>query len=66
MHALNLIKFQDSDFAHYFSLVSNEKVMAQITEYAIPFEEAQINFQKLIKRNEKHQHFGSYKIMVVI
>lgn len=62
MHTLNLLKFQNGDFESYFSLVSNEKVMAQITEYAIPVEEAQINFQKLLIRNEKHQHFGSYKI----
>jgi ribosomal-protein-alanine N-acetyltransferase len=62
MHTLNLLKFQEVDFTDYFSLVSNEKVMAQITEYAIPFEEAQFNFQKLLKRNEKHERFGSYKI----
>lgn len=62
MHTLNLLKFQEIDFADYFSLVSNEKVMAQITEYAIPFEEAQIDFQKLLKRNEKYEHAGSYKI----
>ncbi|KAA0955399.1 GNAT family N-acetyltransferase [Sporosarcina sp. ANT_H38] len=62
MHTLKLLKFQEGDFADYFSLVSNEKVMAQITEYAIPFEEAQFDFQKLLKRNEKHEHFGSYKI----
>ena len=62
MHTLIFLKFQKVDFTDYFSLVSNERVMAQITEYAIPFEEAQFNFQKLIKRNEKHEHFGSYKI----
>lgn len=62
MHTLNLLKFMLIDFTDYFSLVSNEKVMAQITEYAIPFEEAQIKFQKLLKRNEQYEHFGSYKI----
>lgn len=62
MHNLNLLKFQEVDFSDYFSLVSNEKVMAQITEYAIPFEEAQSNFQKLLKRNEKYEHSGSYKV----
>jgi len=59
---LKLLKFQEVDFTDYFSLVSNEKVMAQITEYAIPFEEAQSNFQKLLKSNEKNEHSGSYKI----
>ena len=59
MYTLYLLKFQEDDFTDYFSLVSNEKMMAQITEYAIPFEEAQSNFQKLLKRNEKHKHLGS-------
>ena len=59
MQTLNLLKFLDIDFADYFRLVSNEKVMAQITEYAIPFEEAQIHFQKLLKRNAKYAHDGS-------
>lgn len=62
LHSLNLLKFKEVDFNAYFSLVSNEKVMAQITEYAIPLKEAQFNFQRLLKRNEKHEHFGTYKI----
>ena len=36
--------------------------MAQITERAIPLEEAQTTFKNLINRNEKHQLFGSYKV----
>lgn len=66
MHTLNFLKFQEVDFTDYFSLVSNERVMAQITEYAIPIEEALFNFQKVIKRNEKHEHFGSYKIYDIL
>lgn len=62
MYTLDLMKFQEIDFIDYFSLVSNEKVMAQITEYAIPLEQAKSNFQKLLKRNEKYEHAGSYKI----
>lgn len=62
MHKLKLQKFLAADFTDYFSLVSDERVMAQITEYAIPLEEARFNFQKLLKRNEKHEHYGSYKI----
>lgn len=62
LHSLNLLKFKEVDFNAYFSLVSNEKVMAQITEYAIPLKEAQFNFQRLLKRNEKHEQFGTYKI----
>ncbi len=49
-------------FNLYFQLVSNEKVMAQITERAISLEEAQTDFKKLINRSEKHQLFGSYKV----
>ena len=57
-----LSKFQNNDFTDYFSLVSNEKVMAQITERSTPFEEAQVNYQKLIERNNKYETLGSYKI----
>lgn len=60
--ALNLTKFQETDFNYYYSLVSNGKVMAQITERAIPFDEAQGNFRRLLARNEKHKTFGSYKV----
>lgn len=59
---INLLKFQKMDFDYYFCLVSNEEVMAQITERSITFEEAQLNFQKLLERNEKYENFGSYKI----
>ena len=60
---LTLLKFQENDFDYYFRLVSNEKVMAQITERSIPYDEAQSNFTKLLKRNEKYDRYGSYKIM---
>lgn len=62
MSTLKFEKFKSNDFDDYLSLVSNEKVMAQITERAIPFEEAQVNFQKLLERNSKYEHYGSYKI----
>lgn len=62
MQKLYFNKFEAIDFNLYFQLVSNEKVMAQITERAIPLEEAQTNFKNLINRNEKHQLFGSYKV----
>ncbi|GEM_PF-4275273 len=38
-----LEKFTKDDFADYFKLVSNEKVMEMITERAIGAEEAQIH-----------------------
>ncbi|WP_039042321.1 GNAT family N-acetyltransferase [Sporosarcina sp. ZBG7A] len=59
---LKLSKFQETDFDLYNSLVSNDDVMAQITERAFLYDEAKISFQKLINRNEKHDGFGSYKI----
>lgn len=62
MRQLNLKKFEATDFKDYFQLVSNEQVMAQITERAIPLEEAQINYQKLLKRNDKYELYGSYKV----
>lgn len=36
--------------------------MAQITERAIPLDEAKNDFTKLLKCNENHQLFGSYKV----
>lgn len=62
MRKLKFEKFNKSDFDDYFQLVSNERVMAQITERAIPLEEAQVNYQKLIEANEKYEVFGSYKV----
>lgn len=62
MHQLIFKKFKATDFNDYFQLVSNEQVMAQITERAIPLEEAQVNYQKLLERNEKYEIYGSYKV----
>ncbi|HDX9613817.1 TPA: GNAT family N-acetyltransferase [Bacillus toyonensis] len=62
MQKLYCTKYGATDFNQYFQLVSNEEVMAQITERAIPLDEAQNDFEKLLKRNEKHQLFGSYKV----
>ncbi len=62
MQKLYFTKYGATDFNQYFQLVSNEEVMAQITERAIPLDEAQNDFEKLLKRNEKHRLFGSYKV----
>ncbi len=62
MKNINLMKFQETDFKDYYSLVSNEKVMAQITERALPLEEARLNYQKILQRNKKHENFGTFKI----
>lgn len=62
MRKLILTKFQTNDFQDYFRLVSDESVMAIITERSIPLEEAQTNYQKILFRNEKHENFGTYKV----
>ncbi|MBM6614025.1 hypothetical protein JTF06_04730 [Desemzia sp. RIT804] len=50
---LNLLKFKEDDFDYYYQLVSNDRVMSQITERAIPYEEAKTNFKKLVTYNKK-------------
>lgn len=59
---LKLEKYTNEDFEKYFGLVSDESVMAQITERAIPIDEAKVNYQKLLERNGRHELFGSYKV----
>ncbi|KAB7668886.1 GNAT family N-acetyltransferase [Bacillus sp. B1-b2] len=61
MNKLSYNKFTANDFSNYYSLVSDERVMAQITERSIPLAEAKDNYKKLLKRNEKHTIFGSYQ-----
>ncbi len=57
------MKFQKDDFEDYYRLVSNESVMAQITERAIPLEEARSNYEKVLLSNKRSDLLGSYKIM---
>lgn len=52
----------DEDFKHYFSLVSNQKVMAMVTERAIALDEARSSFKLLLERNKRHKAFGSFKV----
>lgn len=47
-----LEKFIEEDFNKYYELVSNEEVMAMITERAIPLEEAMENYKLLLSNNE--------------
>lgn len=62
MYNLILRKFMATDFHDYFRLVSNEAVMAMITERSIPLEEAYVNFAKVLRRNEKFDQFGTFKV----
>lgn len=52
----------EEDFHHYFALVSDEKVMAMVTERAIPVEEARNNYKSLLNKNKAHKDFGSFKV----
>ena len=62
---IKLEKFHRHDFKLYYQLVGNEKVMAMITERAIPEEEAMKDFQLLIVNNRLHPKFGHFKILDV-
>lgn len=58
-----LEKFMPKDFDKYYELVGNEKVMAMITERAIPLDEAREWFNSLLCSNELHKCFGNFKVM---
>lgn len=62
MNQINLVKYDKGDFPSYYQLVSDLKVMAQITERAIPLEEAKTKFQKILVRNSQSNTFGSFKV----
>lgn len=51
-----------ADFQDYYLLVSNEQVMAYVTEKAIPLEEAAADFEQILKKNEKYPDFGRFKV----
>ncbi|WP_434750374.1 GNAT family N-acetyltransferase [Paenibacillus amylolyticus] len=48
---MNFVKYTEPDFEHYYALVSNEDVMKQITERAIPEAEARTQFDSMIDYN---------------
>lgn len=60
---LTVVKLNQNDFSDYYRLVGDEKVMAMITERAIPLQEAQTEFEKKLKKNEIHPDFGIFKIL---
>ncbi|WP_212694122.1 GNAT family N-acetyltransferase [Vallitalea pronyensis] len=57
-----LEKFTSEDFDQYYQLVSNEQVMAKITERSIPLDEAKEKFKLLLLNNALHPLFGHLKI----
>ncbi|WP_342551918.1 GNAT family N-acetyltransferase [Paenibacillus sp. FSL R7-0652] len=48
---MNFVKYTEPDFEHYYALVSNAEVMKQITERAIPEEEAKTQFDAMLDFN---------------
>ncbi len=63
MEKLLLEKFTAHDFDKYYALVCNEQVMAQITERAIPYDEAVKEFQALLTNNTVHERLGHFKLL---
>jgi RimJ/RimL family protein N-acetyltransferase len=59
---LVLEKFTSQDFESYFRLVGDSRVMAMITERAIPLHEAKCDYEKLLTRNNIHPELGQFKI----
>lgn len=51
-----------TDFSDYYLLVSNEQVMAMVTERGLSMEEATADFETILKKNEKYPDFGRFKI----
>ncbi|QFT90894.1 Acetyltransferase (GNAT) family protein [Bacillus sp. THAF10] len=62
MNNLSLVKYDENDFPFYYALVSNEMVMKQITERAIPLDEAKNNYTNILEKNARSDVFGSYKV----
>ncbi len=60
---LILEKFTPQDFDDYFKLVSDPKVMAMITERAIPAEEAWRDYEKLLVENTLHPDLGHFRVL---
>lgn len=60
---ITLEKFGPQDFADYFQLVSNPEVMAMITERAIPVDEAQRDYDKMLTDNALHPSLGHFRVL---
>jgi len=58
-----LEKMQPHDFEAFYTLVSNEKIMARITERALTREEALKKFNDLLRNSDLHHSFGSYMVL---
>lgn len=55
-------KYTAQDFSDYFELVSNFDVMKMITEKSLTLDEAQTEFDLLLKNNQIHTDLGTFKV----
>ena len=60
---IKLEKFTILDFEAYFQLVKNVDVMQMITERALSIEEAEVEFELVLSKNQYDQALGNYKIL---
>ena len=60
---ITLTKFGLSNFDDYLSLVSDAKVMAMITERAIPPDEAARDYKRIIEINARHPALGQFRVL---
>ena len=58
-----LKKFGPQDFPDYFRLVSSPVVMAMITERALPIDEAQRDYERLLADNALHPQLGHFRVL---
>ena len=63
MGRIHFMKFEEADFPKYYDLVSDIRVMRQITEYALAEEEAKEKFKKLLARNRSCAQLGSFQVL---
>lgn len=60
-HIMKFIKYTQPDFDDYYALVSNMEVMKQITERAVPEQEARTQFESMLEFNERST-CGHYRV----
>lgn len=58
---MNFVKYTEPDFEHYYALVSNMEVMKQITERAMPEQEARTQFESMLDYNQRST-CGHYRV----
>ncbi len=54
--------YQSHHFEDYLALVSDEKVMAMITEYGFSRSEAEIAFAHVLQDNQHHPRLGHFRV----